>query len=139
MDDHDFSDFIVALKLVGDLLTKSKADDLKELFSGEATLGLVPRGWKIMPPGSRAPSTTKITKATKVEIPSAPRIRAMLLGVPHGESRVSLLRDLEMGTMQARRLAKELGVGSAGRSSVDQVIEKIVEHYRDATVSADEP
>ncbi len=125
MNDLD-DDLIAALRLVGDLVKKAAADDLRSLLAGEAKLRIVPPGWRLVPPAAPKPK--------KATVPPASAIRAQLIELSSSDSRRDMLFGLGMNATQARKLATDLGIRGAGRSTVDQAIDKIIDYFADSEV-----
>jgi hypothetical protein len=122
-------ELVAALKLVGDLLRKSAGEDLKSLLAGDSKLVIVPKAWRPTPP--RTPTTRQ--RVEKVEIPTASVVRSRLLEATDSLTRVALLSSFKMNATQARKLAKDLGVNGAQRSTPDEAIEKIAAYFADST------
>lgn len=135
MDLYD-DELVAVLKHLADVLTKKSApDDLKALLAGEAKLVIVRNDWKVTPPTAQRPVPVRVARPPKVEIPPAARVRMQILETPTDGRRV-LLQNLGMNVTQARKLATELGVKGAGRSNVEQVIDKILDYFSEASADA---
>jgi hypothetical protein len=126
MNDLD-ADLIAALRLVGDLIKKAADDDLRALLAGEAKLKIVPAGWRVVPPA--APKPPPVPKAV---VPPASVVRAQLIELRGAESRRALLVGLGMNSTQARKLATDLGVRGAGRSTASEAIDRIIGYFADS-------
>jgi hypothetical protein len=138
MDNHD-DELVAVLKHLGDvLLQRSAGDDLKALLAGDAKLVIVRADWRVVPPATPRSTPAKPARLPRVEIPAASRVRMQILEAPSTDARRTLLQGLGMNQTQARRLATDLGVKSAGRSTIDQAIEKILEYYSEAGADADD-
>lgn len=115
-------DIVTTLRRLGDLLSKASAEDLKSLLAGQSKIVIVPKSWKPVTAAAKAPPA-----------PSTPEVRAQLLQALDSGAQRSYLESLGLNQAAIRKLATGLGAKGASKLASDEVIDKIVAYFRDAT------